>query len=48
MIDLSKITDIAMIMVDASVGFEMNSFEYLCLLKVKLITITLFLESRFY
>lgn len=33
MIDLSKIADIALVMVDASVGFEMETFEFLSLLK---------------
>jgi ribosome biogenesis protein BMS1 len=32
-IDMSKIADIALVMVDASVGFEMETFEFLCLLK---------------
>jgi ribosome biogenesis protein BMS1 len=33
MIDLSKIADIALVMLDTSVGFEMETFEFLCLLK---------------
>jgi len=33
MIDLSKIADLALIMVDASIGFEMETFEYISLLK---------------
>jgi len=33
MIDLSKIADIALIMLDASVGFEIGTFEFLSLLK---------------
>jgi ribosome biogenesis protein BMS1 len=32
MIDLAKITDLALLMIDASIGFEMETFEYLCLL----------------
>ncbi len=33
MIDLSKIADIALVMIDTSVGFEMDTFEFLSLLK---------------
>ena len=33
MIDLSKIADIALTMIDSSVGFEMETFEFLSLLK---------------
>jgi ribosome biogenesis protein BMS1 len=33
MVDLSKVADIALVMVDASVGFEMETFEFLSLLK---------------
>lgn len=33
MIDLSKIADIALIMLDASIGFEIGTFEFLSLLK---------------
>lgn len=33
MIDLSKIADIALIMIDSSVGYEMETFEFLGLLK---------------
>ena len=32
MIDLAKITDLALILIDASIGFEMESFEFLSLL----------------
>jgi ribosome biogenesis protein BMS1 len=32
MIDLAKITDLALILIDASIGFEMETFEFLCLL----------------
>ena len=32
MIDLSKICDLALILIDASIGFEMESFEFLSLL----------------
>lgn len=34
MIDVSKIADLALIMVDASIGFEMETFEFLSILKV--------------
>jgi len=34
MIDLSKIADLALILIDASVGFEMDTFEFLSLLRV--------------
>ena len=33
MVDLSKIADLALIMVDASLGFEMETFEFISLLK---------------
>jgi ribosome biogenesis protein BMS1 len=33
MIDLSKIVDVALIMIDASVGLEMETFEFMSLLK---------------
>jgi ribosome biogenesis protein BMS1 len=33
MIDLSKIADIVLLMIDASLGFEMETFEFLSLLK---------------
>lgn len=33
MIDLAKITDLALILIDASIGFEMESFEFLSLLQ---------------
>ena len=32
MIDLAKITDLALVLIDASIGFEMESFEFLSLL----------------
>jgi ribosome biogenesis protein BMS1 len=32
MIDLAKIADLALLMIDASIGFEMETFEFLCLL----------------
>lgn len=32
MIDLAKICDLALILIDASIGFEMESFEFLSLL----------------
>lgn len=34
MIDLAKITDLALILIDASVGFEMETFEFLSILQV--------------
>lgn len=33
LIDLSKVVDIAIVMIDASVGFELETFEYICMLK---------------
>lgn len=33
MIDLAKICDLALILIDASIGFEMESFEFLSLLQ---------------
>ena len=33
MIDLAKIADLTLILIDASIGFEMETFEYLTLLK---------------
>lgn len=33
MIDTAKIVDLALILIDASVGFEMQTFEYLTLLR---------------
>lgn len=33
MIDLSKIADLALIIIDASLGFEMETFEFLSLLR---------------
>ena len=33
MIDLAKICDLALVMIDASIGFEMESFEFLSLLQ---------------
>lgn len=33
MIDLSKIADIALVMIDASIGFEMETFEFTSMLK---------------
>ncbi len=30
---LSKIADIAVCMIDASIGFELETFEFICLLK---------------
>ena len=43
--DLSKIADIAIVMIDASVGFEIETFEFLSLLKVQMM---FKLESRIY
>jgi len=34
MIDLAKIADIVIILIDASIGFEMETFEFLSLLRV--------------
>lgn len=39
MIDMSKVADLALILIDASIGFEMETFEYLSLLRVKLMNI---------
>ena len=33
MIDLAKIADIALIVIDASIGLEMETFEFLTILK---------------
>jgi len=33
MIDLAKITNLALILIDASIGFEMETFEFLTILK---------------
>lgn len=35
MIDMAKIADLCLILVDASVGFEMQTFEFLSILKVR-------------
>ena len=32
MVDIAKITDLALLVIDASIGFEMETFEFLCLL----------------
>mmetsp|Transcript_5783 Transcript_5783/g.4121 ORF Transcript_5783/g.4121 Transcript_5783/m.4121 type:complete len:207 (-) Transcript_5783:2553-3173(-) len=32
MIDMAKIVDLALLLIDASIGFEMETFEFLCLL----------------
>ena len=32
MVDVAKIADLALLLVDASIGFEMETFEFLCLL----------------
>ena len=37
MIDLSKIADLALILIDASIGLEMQTFEFLTLLRVNII-----------
>jgi ribosome biogenesis protein BMS1 len=34
MIDLAKVADLCLILVDASVGFEMQTFEFLSILQV--------------
>ena len=34
MIDYAKIADLALIMIDGSLGFEMETFEFLSILKV--------------
>jgi ribosome biogenesis protein BMS1 len=33
MIDLAKICDLALVLIDASIGFEMESFEFLSLMQ---------------
>ena len=33
MIDLAKIADLALLVLDASIGFEMETFEFLTILK---------------
>ncbi len=35
MIDMSKIADLALLVIDGSIGFEMETFEFLSLLRVK-------------
>lgn len=35
MIDLAKVADLALILIDVSIGFELETFEYLSLLRVK-------------
>jgi len=32
MMDLAKIADLVLLVIDASIGFEMETFEFLCLL----------------
>ena len=32
MVDVAKISDLALLLIDASIGFEMETFEFLCLL----------------
>ncbi len=32
MVDVAKIADLALLLIDASIGFEMETFEFLCLL----------------
>ena len=32
MVDMAKIVDLALLIIDASIGFEMETFEFLCLL----------------
>ena len=32
MVDMAKIVDLALLVIDASIGFEMETFEFLCLL----------------
>lgn len=34
MMDLSKVADLALIMIDASIGLEMETFEFISLLNV--------------
>lgn len=47
MMDLAKVADLALIMIDASIGFEMETFEFISLLNVTyLFTLISFLESR--
>lgn len=48
MIDMAKIADIAIILVDASIGFEMETFEFLSLLRVSLKLPRLFFSSITY
>lgn len=33
MIDLGKVADLALLLIDASIGFELETFEYLSILK---------------
>ena len=32
MVDMAKIVDLGLLLIDASIGFEMETFEFLCLL----------------
>jgi ribosome biogenesis protein BMS1 len=32
MVDVAKVVDLALLLIDASIGFEMETFEFLCLL----------------
>jgi hypothetical protein len=35
MTDLAKVADLALVIIDASIGFEMATFEFLSLLRVR-------------
>jgi ribosome biogenesis protein BMS1 len=37
MTDLAKVADLALVIIDASIGFEMATFEFLSLLRVYII-----------
>ena len=47
MIDYAKIADLALLLVDGSLGFEMETFEFLSILKVNL-RIHNFFENIFF
>lgn len=48
MIDLAKIADLALLLIDASVGFEMETFEFLSLLRVNNYYVKLIIYVKFY
>lgn len=47
MIDLGKIADLVLLMVDGSFGFEMETFEFLNVVQVSFICLIHFIDSWF-